>query len=266
MVRNTDHNLRCHPSRNHNCNLIMSLGPGPDSSIFVTVRIRVRYLSYSLSQPKSPKLYHILFISSVVHHNAIAPTTCTKRIVSRRIPSCSCIREIQSGQTTWFRHIWQVTVKCLTSLSYLTQLLGSVYLGKDVKKGKEVALKVERHEGFQSDLFREYNIYKDVAGCTGISRVYWYGQEGPCNVMVIDRYELSLDDMVRQGAVDLHTIVSFAGQMVSTCPNIHLIYLQIWYSCIPWNPFMVMAISIVTSSLIILWLELTRGYISSTSD
>lgn len=118
-------------------------------------------------------------------------------------------------------------INYLVYLTDLAQLLGSVYCGKDVKTGKEVALKVERHEGSHSDLFREYNVYKDVGGCVGISRVYWYGQEGPCNVMVIDRYDLSLDDMVRQGGVDLRTVVSFAGQMVSTCPNIHLIVKEI---------------------------------------
>jgi serine/threonine protein kinase len=99
-------------------------------------------------------------------------------------------------------------------------ILGSVYVGKDLRTGKEVALKVEHHEGSHSNLLREYEIYKDVAGCTGISKAYWYGKEGPYNVMVIDRYDLSLDVMVKQGGLSLHTVVSFASQMVSSCSNI----------------------------------------------
>jgi hypothetical protein len=82
-------------------------------------------------------------------------------------------------------------------------------------------LKVERCEDCNSNLSHEYKIYKDIAGCPGVSRAYWYGIEGSYDVMVIDRYRLSLDEMVSDGALDLHTAASFAGQMVSTCPNIH---------------------------------------------
>jgi len=104
-------------------------------------------------------------------------------------------------------------------------MIGSVYLGKDIKRGKEVALKVQRHEGSHSkdsddsNLFHEYNIYKEISGCQGIPKPFWYGSEGPYNVMVMKRYNLSLDDMVKQGPLDLLTVVSFAGQMVSGCPR-----------------------------------------------
>ena len=81
-------------------------------------------------------------------------------------------------------------------------------------------MKVEHQEGSHSDLYHEYEIYKDLAGCPGISRAYWYGIEGPYNVMVIDRYRLSLDEMVNQATLDPHTVVSFASQMVSTNPEI----------------------------------------------
>jgi serine/threonine protein kinase len=98
-------------------------------------------------------------------------------------------------------------------------MTGSVYIGKDIKTGKEVALKVVQHEGSKADLYHEYMIYKDLAGCPGISRGYWYGIEGPYHVLVIDRYELSLDDKVRQAVLDPQTAMSFAGQMVSRLPN-----------------------------------------------
>ena len=44
-------------------------------------------------------------------------------------------------------------------------MIGSVYLGKDIRTGREVALKVERHQGSDSDLFHEFKIYKDINGC-----------------------------------------------------------------------------------------------------
>ena len=84
-----------------------------------------------------------------------------------------------------------------------------------------MALKVECYEGFNTDLFHEYEIYKNMTGCPGISKVYWYAIEGPFNVMVIDRFEVSLDELVRGAPIDIHTVVSFADQMVSSSLQIH---------------------------------------------
>ncbi len=84
-----------------------------------------------------------------------------------------------------------------------------------------MALKVERYEGFDADLFHEYEIYKNMTGCPGISKVYWYTIEGPFNVMVIDRFEVSLDELARGAPIDIQTVVSFADQMVSSNLNIH---------------------------------------------
>lgn len=79
-------------------------------------------------------------------------------------------------------------------------------------------MKVERYEGFDSYLYQEYKIYKDIAGCVGISKAYWYAIEGSYSVMVIDRFDVSLDELVRRSdMLDMPTVVSFADQMVSTC-------------------------------------------------
>lgn len=91
-------------------------------------------------------------------------------------------------------------------------MLGSVYLGKNIKTQKEVALKVEQYEGFDANLFHEY----EMTGCPGLSKVYWYAIEGPFSVMVIDHFEVSLDELVRGAPIDSHTLVSFADQMVSS--------------------------------------------------
>ncbi|KAH9981768.1 kinase-like domain-containing protein [Russula vinacea] len=51
--------------------------------------------------------------------------------------------------------------------------LGSVYLGKDIKTGGEVAVKIG-HIGFSpSKLSHEHDVYKKIAGSTGISPIHW---------------------------------------------------------------------------------------------
>lgn len=78
-------------------------------------------------------------------------------------------------------------------------------------------MKVERREGSDFNLRHEYEVYKELVGCVGISNAYWYGTEGPYNVMVIDRHEVSLDVMVKRGDLSFHT---YASQMVRSCSNI----------------------------------------------
>ena len=159
---------------------------------------------------------------------------------------------------TGCRHIWQVLSSKYPLPFYSPNFAtGSVYVGKDIKKEKEVALKFEHHRESHSDLYHEYKIYKDLAGCPGISRVYWYGIEGPYNVLVIDRHQLSLDDMVSQGTLDPRTVVSFAGQMVSTCFKVQRTCFDKLPSYVPWKLFMFAAMYIVTSSPTTSWLELT---------
>jgi hypothetical protein len=137
-------------------------------------------------------------------------------------------------------------------------------MGKDIKKQKAVALKVERCESLE--LYHEYQIYQDLVGCPGISRAFWYGIEGPYNVLVMDLHKLSLDDMVREAPLDSETVVSFATQMVSIYNQRLKEILNLLLSYIPWNPFTIMATFIVTSSLIISWSESTTTFILLTLD
>jgi len=41
-------------------------------------------------------------------------------------------------------------------------------------------------------------------------------------VMVIDRFEVSLDELVRKSPLDTGTVVSYAEQMVSTSLKVHI--------------------------------------------
>ena len=73
-------------------------------------------------------------------------------------------------------------------------------------------MKFEHDEGLYPDLFQEFKIYQDIAGCPGISQFMWCGVEGPYNVLVIDRFQQSLDEFA---PLDLPNVAVFAGQMVS---------------------------------------------------
>ena len=54
-----------------------------------------------------------------------------------------------------------------------------IYLGKDIKKGRDVAVKLEvALEWGGSRLKHEYNVYRAILGICGISKMLWYGMEG----------------------------------------------------------------------------------------
>ena len=92
--------------------------------------------------------------------------------------------------------------------------LGSVYLGKDIRTGAEVALKIGRAGHSTSRINHEYNVYKKTAGSTGIPSVRWYGKEGHFEVIVLDHLGTSLGDLVNAQQLDLTKTFFLASQMV----------------------------------------------------
>ena len=104
----------------------------------------------------------------------------------------------------------------LSSDSSLTPLLsssGSVYLGRDIMTGADVALKIA-HRSSPSRLSHEYNVYSTIAGCIGICQVLWYGKEDVYEVIVLDHLGTSLGDLVDRRKFDHRKIFSYATQMV----------------------------------------------------
>ncbi|KAH9010858.1 kinase-like domain-containing protein [Lactarius hengduanensis] len=63
---------------------------------------------------------------------------------------------------------------------------GSVYQGRDIKTGNEIALKIGRADHLSSRLSHEYNVYTTLAGGAGISQVHWYGKEGAHEVIILE--------------------------------------------------------------------------------
>ncbi len=88
--------------------------------------------------------------------------------------------------------------------------IGSVYLGKDIKTEREVALKLEVAQDPSSKLAHEYSIYQAISGLPRIPKVYWYGKEGPYRVIVLDHLGSSFEEMARMSMLDTNAIFTHA--------------------------------------------------------
>jgi serine/threonine protein kinase len=95
-----------------------------------------------------------------------------------------------------------------------TRYSGSVYQGKDLLTGADVALKIGHPCSSPSRLSHEYNVYSAIAGSRGISQVHWYGKESLCEVIVLDHLGTSLGDLIDQSECGPRKTFSYAAQMV----------------------------------------------------
>jgi hypothetical protein len=91
--------------------------------------------------------------------------------------------------------------------------IGTVYLGKDIKTERDVALKLEVAEDSDSTLAHEYSVYRAISGLPGIPRVHWYGREGPYRVIVLDRLGSTFEEIGRT-SIDTNALFTYATQMV----------------------------------------------------
>jgi hypothetical protein len=102
----------------------------------------------------------------------------------------------------------------LTQVPYnFLSFLGSVYLGRDIRTGAEITLKIGRAD-HASRLSREYDVYTAIGSGVGISPARWYGKEGQYEVLVLDHLGTSLDDLVSGQLVDSRKVFQYASQMV----------------------------------------------------
>jgi hypothetical protein len=103
------------------------------------------------------------------------------------------------------------------SLTHFLSLLGSVYLGKDIMMGGNVAMKIGHLCSSPSKLSHEHNMYKAIAGSKGISQLHWYGKEGVHEVIVLDHLRTSLGGLIDQLKFDHGNTFSYATQMICVC-------------------------------------------------
>ena len=134
-------------------------------------------------------------------------------------------RQVSSGKATWYWDFRYVNLKAIWAIIPTSFCLGTVYLGRDIKKGRDVAVKLEVALEWGSKLEHEYNVYRAISGISGIPKVLWYGMEGRYNVMVLSRLGCTFEEMAQLGLLDANTVFTYAKQMVfSPCAQSMLLF------------------------------------------
>lgn len=109
---------------------------------------------------------------------------------------------------------------------------GVIFDGTNLLNNHQVAIKFEPRKSDAPQLRDEYRTYKNLYGCLGIPNVYYFGQEGLHNILVIDLLGPSLEDLFDWCGrrFSLKTVVMVSKQMISRVQTIHersLIYRDI---------------------------------------
>ncbi|KAK4951682.1 Palmitoylated plasma membrane-bound casein kinase [Elasticomyces elasticus] len=109
---------------------------------------------------------------------------------------------------------------------------GVIFEGMNLLNQQQVAIKFEPRKSDAPQLRDEYRTYKILVGCPGIPNVYYFGQEGLHNILVIDLLGPSLEDLFDHcnRRFTIKTVVMVAKQMLSRVQTIHeknLIYRDI---------------------------------------
>jgi casein kinase 1 len=109
---------------------------------------------------------------------------------------------------------------------------GVIFEGTNLLNSQTVAIKFEPRKSDAPQLRDEYRSYKILSGCPGIPQVYYFGQEGLHNILVIDLLGPSLEDLFDMCGrkFSVKTCCMTARQMLSRVQTIHeknLIYRDI---------------------------------------
>ena len=93
---------------------------------------------------------------------------------------------------------------------------GVIFEGINLINNIQVAIKFEPRKAEAPQLRDEYRTYKMLVGCPGIPQVYYYGQEGLHNILVIDLLGPSLEDLFDHCGrhFSIKSTVMIAKQMV----------------------------------------------------
>ncbi|KAG9301455.1 hypothetical protein G9A89_018127 [Geosiphon pyriformis] len=109
---------------------------------------------------------------------------------------------------------------------------GIIFEGTNLLNSQQVAIKFEPRKSEAPQLRDEYRTYKVLAGSLGIPNVYYFGQEGLHNILVVDLLGPSLEDLFDMCGrkFTIKTVVMVAKQMLTRVQTIHeknLIYRDI---------------------------------------
>lgn len=100
---------------------------------------------------------------------------------------------------------------------------GEIYAGTIINSNLRVAVKVENAKPKYEQLAHEARIYKHLSGGAGIPTLYYYGNEGPLNFLVMDLLGPSLETLFNQcGRVfSLKTVCMLADGMLQRIEYLH---------------------------------------------
>lgn len=109
---------------------------------------------------------------------------------------------------------------------------GVIFEGTNLLNSQTVAIKFEPRKSDAPQLRDEYRSYKILAGCLGVPQVYYFGQEGLHNILVIDLLGPSLEDLFDMCGrkFSVKTVCMTARQMITRVQTVHeknLIYRDI---------------------------------------
>ncbi|XP_066397995.1 uncharacterized protein [Miscanthus floridulus] len=101
--------------------------------------------------------------------------------------------------------------------------VGPESIAMNVQTGEEVAVKLENVKTKHPQLHYESKLYMLLQGGTGIPHLKWYHVEGEYNVMVIDLFGPSLEDLFNYCSrkFSLKTLLMLADQMINRVEYMH---------------------------------------------
>lgn len=100
---------------------------------------------------------------------------------------------------------------------------GEVYVATTMTTGQQVAVKLEKVHSSNRQLLYESRLYRLFQGEVGIPKFYWYGMEGPYNVLVMELLGQSLEELLKSedGWFSLKRVIHLANQMLARIEYIH---------------------------------------------
>ncbi|CAF1262819.1 unnamed protein product, partial [Didymodactylos carnosus] len=93
---------------------------------------------------------------------------------------------------------------------------GEIHLGRNTESHEHVAIKLEQSSTRTPQLAHEYRFYNILGKLEGIPAVYYYGQAGPCNALVMELLGPSLEDLfdLCERRFTLKTVTMIALQLM----------------------------------------------------
>jgi len=99
---------------------------------------------------------------------------------------------------------------------------GSIYRGRNIRTGEQVAIKVESIQSETRLLKNESVIYQYLKDCSGIPNVKWFGKDDQNYYMVIELLGQSLEQLkVERGTLTLQLTMQIGQQILGILQSIH---------------------------------------------